>query len=220
MKKKRSLFLFGDSICFGQSISINNTWAFGLASVIDKMFPKSQLVVQNFGINGDTSRRALDRLRYDITSKAPDFMLIQFGMNDCNYWETDFGHARVSPEAFKANILEIVKKSSSAGVKHFFINTNHPSNKKINDDKVGGKYDANNRKYNDLIRKAFNHLSDQNYPVTLLDNEKAFESGICQDSNIKNFLLSDGVHLNTKGHHIYAEFLIPKILQILVPLLK
>jgi lysophospholipase L1-like esterase len=220
MKKNHTFFLFGDSICFGQSISINNTWAFGLASAADKNFPKSQLIFQNFGINGDTSRKALDRLGYDITSKNPDFILVQFGMNDCNYWETDLGHARVSPEAFKANIIEIVKKSSSAGVKHFFINTNHLSNKKTNDDKVGGKYDANNRKYNVLIREAYNKLLDQNYPVTLLDNEKAFESVICMDSNIKNLLLSDGVHLSTKGHQIYAEFLIPKILQILTPFLK
>ena len=109
------LYLFGDSICFGQLVSSYKTWASSLATALEKLNnSETRFLVQNAGVNGNTTRQALERLYYDVISHSPKYVLIQFGMNDCNYWETDRGLARVSPTAFMANLKEIVCKCEAA----------------------------------------------------------------------------------------------------------
>ena len=41
----------------------------------------------------------------------PDVMTLQFGLNDCNCWETDRGLPRVSEEAFRANLIEMIERA-------------------------------------------------------------------------------------------------------------
>ena len=88
---------------------------------------------------------------YDVTSHSPDYVLVQFGINDCNYWASDKGCSRIS-KAFIANIEEIVEKALMAGSKHCFINTNHPINKENStiDECICKTYDESNLEYNSL----------------------------------------------------------------------
>lgn len=83
--------------------------------------------MQNPSINGNTTRMALERMPYDIQSRNVDILVVGFGMNDCNYWETDRGLPRVSPQAFKANMNEIVKRAYASGIKKVVLHTNHTS---------------------------------------------------------------------------------------------
>ena len=64
---------------------------------------------------------------YDIQSHEPDLLLVQFGMNDCNFWESDRGNPRVSLDAFRANLREIYTRAFSFGVHNVIQLTNHPS---------------------------------------------------------------------------------------------
>jgi len=151
-QKTINLYLFGDSICFRQLVSSHKTWATALTKSFEALhLPGKQFLVQNAGVNGNTTRQALERMHYDVTSHAPDYVLIHFGMNDCNYWETDQGMPIVSPAAFMANPQEIVKKSLCSGVKHCFINTNHPSMKGLFRYISNKTYDQSNREYSTLI---------------------------------------------------------------------
>jgi len=85
IKQNVQLYLFGDSICFGQLISGHRTWASSLAESLEGLNSEHKtFLVQNVGVNGNTTRQALERLNYDVTSHAPKYVLIQFGMNDCN----------------------------------------------------------------------------------------------------------------------------------------
>ena len=58
-------------------------------------------------------------------SKKPFAVLIQFGINDCNCWDSDNGESRVSEEAFEANLKELVVKSLAAEISLIFLSTNH-----------------------------------------------------------------------------------------------
>lgn len=212
MKAKSKLikiYLFGDSICYGQLISSHQTWASHLARELEsRNNADREFLTQNTGVNGNTSRQALERMRYDITSHLPDFILVQFGMNDCNYWETDFGIPRVSQNAFVANLEEIIKRAFSAGVKHCFLATNHPSNKGTFKAISTITYDKSNAEYNELIREVYKSMIASGVPITLIDNEANFEKYLAENQsiNLSDLLLEDGVHLSELGHKLYIDY--------------
>ena len=210
------LYLFGDSICFGQLVNAHKTWAVKLSQELNKIETvNDSFVVQNAGVNGNTTRQALLRIHYDVISHNPDFLMIQFGMNDCNYWADDICLPRVSPKSFVANLAEMVDRGLSIGVKHIFLNTNHPSNKGNipHDDSIS--YDKSNSFYNQLIRDTANQLLDDGKPITLIDMESVFKSHISSKKKfgLENFLLDDGIHLSEEGHSIYNENLVPTVVE-------
>jgi len=206
---KNRIYLFGDSITYGQLVSNHLTWATTLAIMLDEHSPDDlKFTIQNTGVNGNTTRQALERLRYDVTSHKPDFVSVQFGMNDCNYWETDFIHPRVSHGAFAANLEEIVLKVLASGAKHCFIGTNHPSNKGAFKHIDTITYDESNAAYNELIRMVYKKLKHEDLPVTLIDNERNWIEYLSQNEQVglKDLLLEDGIHLSTKGHELYSDY--------------
>jgi len=214
IKQNVQLYLFGDSICFGQLISGHRTWASSLAESLEGLNSEHKtFLVQNVGVNGNTTRQALERLNYDVTSHAPKYVLIQFGMNDCNYWKSDGGLPRVSPKAFMANLEEIVRKCFKSGVSHCFINTNHPSRKGAFKHVHDITYDESNRQYNDHIREAVNIMQNSGLEITLFDIEKIWCDYLTSYSNLNlsDLLLDDGIHLSLSGHQLYSTSIVNEI---------
>lgn len=62
------------------------------------------------GVPGDTTRMGLERFPRDVQSLLPDVVVIQFGHNDANRWESDRGLPRVSQRAYEANLIEMVQR--------------------------------------------------------------------------------------------------------------
>ena len=212
-------YLFGDSICFGQLVNAYKTWASNLAVELAKIKDYgASFVVQNAGVNGNTTRQALQRMHYDVTSHRPDFMMIQFGMNDCNYWADDLILPRVSRQSFVANIEEIVDRAVASGVRHCFLNTNHPSLKGGFSHYSNITYDQSNEQYNQLIRNAHESMIAKGKPVTLIDMEMIWLSHLEESSSLQlqSLLLEDGIHLSEEGHLLYTNFLIPKVIEELI----
>jgi lysophospholipase L1-like esterase len=208
-------YLFGDSICFGQLVNAYKTWAVNLAVELAEIKDYGvPFVVQNAGVNGNTTRQALQRMHYDVTSHRPDFMMIQFGMNDCNYWADDLSLPRVSPNSFIANLEEIVDRAVASGVRHCFLNTNHPSHKGSFSHYSEVSYDESNAQYNQLVRDAHDRMIGNGQPVTLIDMEKIWLSHLDESPliHLETFLLDDGIHLSEEGHLVYTKFLIPKVI--------
>lgn len=207
--KKIRLFLFGDSICYGQLVSSHKTWAVALAEKLEASSTKHlSFVIQNASVNGNTTRQALERMSYDVTSHRPDYVLVQFGMNDCNYWQSDNGLPRVSEEAFAANLEEIIKKCFACGVKHVFLATNHLSQKDLFQQNRQVSYEESNRKYNKVIRGTYKQICSKGIKnVTLCDNERKWIQILTKDQFIKleRLLLNDGIHLSEAGHDVYIN---------------
>ena len=219
MKRPQTRFyIFGDSICFGQLVSSHETWATGLAKAIENLDgPNGKFLVQNAGVNGNTTRQALERMHYDVTSHSPNYVMVQFGLNDCNYWATDFGKPRVSQKSFLFNLIEIVDKALLAGVKHVFLNTNHPTNMGWRNDIAIKSYDDSNSEYSGLIREAYTILKSEGKPITCCDIEAAWQKHLNQNdkTELEYLSLNDGIHLSRKGHVLYQEVITPPVIEVL-----
>lgn len=182
---------FGDSICHGQHVSVDQTFVHRLARDLQEQTPN--LLVESRSINGNTTRQALERMSYDVTSHHPDAVYVQFGINDANVWATDFGECRVSLDAYRANLAEIVAKSRSAGARRVILGTNHPC-------RLGAEYSARLDRYNDAARSVAAELG-----LALVDVARAWPGD-------PGLILPDGVHLSKPGHDFYYALLKPVIL--------
>lgn len=206
---------FGDSICFGQGVSIHQGWVTRLSARLELLGEdlSKSLIVQNSGINGDTTRLALERMPYDVQSNGVDILIIQFGMNDCNHWVSDKGAPRVSPAAFEANLQEIIDRARLHGARHIILNTNHPTLR--NKEKMTGSdctYQENNRRYNAKIRDVFARNRET---VVLNDMEQIFDDEVGSDqSGLAKFLLVDHLHLSRAGHDVYFSHTWPIVEQV------
>lgn len=203
--EKRFVF-FGDSICVGQGVSIHKGWVPRIAaSITDAIGDDADLVVVNASVNGNTTRQALERMPYDVQSHGVDILLVQFGMNDCNYWATDNGGPRVSRRAFEANLEEIIQRGRRFGASKVFLNTNHPTSRTTEVMKPTQlTYQQSNAEYNEAIRAVAERLGD----IHLFDVEKHFWEVIeTRQLKVEDCLLSDGLHLSELGHDIYYELL-------------
>jgi acyl-CoA thioesterase I len=210
--KALHVFFFGDSICWGQGVSPHAGWVGRISQHLDAVGQEvgRSVLVANAGVNGNTTRLALERMHHDVLSHGCDVLLVQFGMNDCNYWRTDNGVPRVSPAAFKANLHEIMDRGRAAGVRRLFLNTNHPSARYAEMPPSHVRYQDSNALYNELTREVARERDD----VRLIDVEtrfrEAIEAGL---STIDALVLPepDMLHLSLRGHDLYFSFVSPQV---------
>ena len=215
MQNFLKVFFFGDSICVGQHVSIHKGWVTQASAQLSALGQKHNhvITVTNASGNGRTTREALERMPYEVQSQKPDILIVQFGMNDGNYWQSDGGVPRVSKKSFAANLEEIIVRARVFGVKRIFLNTNHPSGLT---DKIMPcqdiSYQQSVEEYNQIIRDVAVGQSADHDDVTLNDIEQAFLD--YADSNRERLLelvlpAPDLLHLSEKGHRKYFELVYP-----------
>jgi acyl-CoA thioesterase I len=204
---------FGDSICVGQGVSIHKGWVTRLAERLDRKFASSpgRLLFTNSSVNGRTTRQALEDMPYHIQSQGISLILIQFGLNDCNYWLTDKGNARVSLDAYIANIREMVARSRSFGAQKIILNTNHPTSRSKDVIPFTNiTYEQSNRQYNQALREIIPTLGSD---IIFQDVENHFNNIIKNGVMIESLLLDDGLHLSELGHDHYLELMSPNVIE-------
>ena len=205
-KPRIRIFFFGDSICFGQGVSPHLTWVTRLSRALDERFsPRADVLTQNPSVNGNTTRMALERMPYDVQSHAPDVLYIQFGLNDCNGWETDRGRPRVSRDAFGANLGEMVDRGRIFGAKQVILGTNHPTTRTARLPYVDHSYEEANGAYNAVIRQVA-----QAKGTLLADAELAFDEAVnAGAARYADLVLVDQLHLSRAGHDLYLRNRLP-----------
>lgn len=209
--KKFHMTFFGDSICVGQGVSMYHGWVTRLARDIDDWVEGygCEGLVTNASVNGRTTRQALEDMPYQVQSHGSDMLLLQFGLNDCNYWESDKGVPRVSRAAFVANLQEIIERGRRSGARAFILNNNHPTSRtEAILPHTSISYEDSNRSYNQAIREVAQTAKDD---VFFIDVELIFQNEIKKGGSAANFLLEDGLHLNARGHTLYYEKVSPMI---------
>lgn len=202
---------FGDSICVGQGVSPHLTWAVRLAARIEAELAAAgrRVCVLNPSINGDTTRKALERMAFDIQAGGVDAILIQFGLNDANRWETDRGLPRVSEAAFAANLHEMIARARAFGAGPVLLNTNHPTTRdRAPFPHYPATYESGNQRYNEIIRRVAAEAED----VVLTDIAAVFARKTASGVPLASLLLADGLHLSAAGHDIYLDALTPPVL--------
>ena len=207
------VLFFGDSICVGQYVSIHKGWVTRISQRLSELEPPdARFVVVNASANGRTTRQALEAMPYEVQSQHPEVMILQFGMNNCNYWASDPGVPRVSPKAFEANLEEIMERAFNCGTQTVLLNTNHPSG--LTDRIMNGttfSYQKSCEQYNELIRRVADRCDER---VLLTDIERVFFQYTDGDPDRLTDLLMpapDLLHLSEKGHDLYYEHLGPVI---------
>jgi lysophospholipase L1-like esterase len=203
---------FGDSICVGQGVSIYNGWVTRVAGRLERIAEdrNREIVVTNASVNGNTTRQALERMPYDVQSHGVDILIVQFGMNDCNYWQTDKGLPRVSPAGFAANLVEIIDRGRAFGANWIFLHNNHPTTR--DHELIPGApktYEESNREYNAIVRRIAAEAAND---VVFIDIEASFKDVAGDDrERLASLLLADGLHLSRKGHDVYFDVIADKI---------
>jgi lysophospholipase L1-like esterase len=99
------IICIGDSVTYGQGVRADEAWPAVLAELTGHD-------VRNEGVCGDTSRLGLERFPNAVQMHRPDVVVVQFGHNDANIWETDNGLPRVSKDAYVANVVEMVARTA------------------------------------------------------------------------------------------------------------
>jgi lysophospholipase L1-like esterase len=176
-----------------------------MSALMAKLHKEKNILVVNASRNGDTTRLALERMPGEVQAYGLDILFVQFGINDCNHWETDSGCPRVSPEAFEANLREIIARGRFFGAKTVLINTNHPTLKKI--DFMEKLHQENNAAYNEICR----NVAIKDNSIILIDTEALFLKTLSADFLLTDLLLPDGIHLSESGHDLYLKSVWPAL---------
>lgn len=151
---------------------------------------------------------ALERMPFDVQSHKVDILVVTFGMNDCNYWKSDQGMPRVSPDAFEANMKEIIMRSFHFGSRTVIIHTNHPSPRTDFMAETGITYSESNHFYNNIIRK----IASENTGAVFVDIETIMMNMVSKKKyKVSDYTQKDGVHLSRLGNDVYYENICPVI---------
>ncbi|MDC1497055.1 SGNH/GDSL hydrolase family protein [Pelagibacteraceae bacterium] len=212
-KLNLKITFFGDSIFTGQGVSIYKGWVTKLASFFDD-YSKDlnyEFLITNSSVNGRTTRIALEDMQYQVMSQGVDILVLQFGLNDCNCWATDFGMPRVSKAAYIENLKEIIDRARVAGASKILLNNNHPTSRtKVFMPGTDKTFEDSNKEYslavNEVCSKLGPHVRFQNI-------YQSFKDVLSETKlDITDFLLEDGLHLNERGHEVYYSLMRPLII--------
>jgi lysophospholipase L1-like esterase len=199
---------FGDSITAGQYVSPSRHWTTLLAERLSDL--ESTHVLYSVGaVSGDTTRQGLERFPTEVQSMRPHVITIQFGLNDCNRWQTDGGLSRVSELAFEANLLEMIGRARRFGTTQVILCTNHPTLRTTTFED-GATYEDCRRRYNEIVRHVA-HDAD----VVLFDVDAEFAP---LEPRLAELLMEppDVLHLSAAGHAVYADLLEPVLREALL----
>jgi lysophospholipase L1-like esterase len=204
MRKSITLVHMGDSITFGQYLDPSLCWTTLVDERLADRFADSvDIVSLNRGVSNDTTRMGLERFPADVQHAAPDVMTLQFGLNDCNCWQTDGGLPRVSERAFTANLVEMIARARRFGALEIVMQTNHRTLRRGRLPS-GEVYESANARYNELIREVAGATK-----VELCDIQRVFEP--FDDETLRRLLLPapDVLHLSEEGNAIVANAIYP-----------
>jgi acyl-CoA thioesterase-1 len=187
--------ILGDSICYGDGVSREDSWVWLLSAALAKSAP--ECVVRNSGVNGSTARQGLQRLP-GLLLQAPDLLYVQFGLNDA--WQG------VQLESYGTTMRDIVFQALEGGTGAVILSTNHPVCATEDQQEHGGKrYREAVRLFNACLRDFFTPRPER---VTMVDMERFFES-FGGSERQAGLLQPDGVHLSAEGNAAYFRRLEP-----------
>ncbi len=181
----KTIVVLGDSISAGFGIEVQQGWVALLQNRLTAQH--SPYVINNESISGDTTAGGLARIDDALRRHKPQIVLIELGAND--------GLRGLSPEAMKANLIEMVKRAEKAGARVLLLAMKIPPN-------YGKRY----------IEMFYNI-----YPQLAAELKVPYVPFILEDVALKTELMqADGLHPNALAQPVVAE----KIWGYLSPILK
>ena len=116
-----TIVAFGDSITFGYGVSKKCTYTRRLESFLPQCYPSVNWKIENSGVNGDTTREALERIQKDVLDYHPNIVFILFGSNDSCLLEDQYR----TPYEYEKNLCSIVEQIQNHN-NHTGLQAAHP----------------------------------------------------------------------------------------------
>ncbi len=160
------------------------------------LYPDTAFQFVNRGVDGDRTAELLQRVKKDVVDENPDYVVLEVGINDV--WCRFSRGEEVTPEAFRANYLQLVDTILATGAKLFLI---QPYALKMGDKQ---RFRPFLERFNDIIRE----IADVR-DVALVPVDEIF-MGVTQDIDPAQFT-TDGVHPTHRGCRYIADLLIKEL---------
>ncbi|MCU6712026.1 SGNH/GDSL hydrolase family protein [Paenibacillus sp. J5C_2022] len=74
---------------FGESTTRSGRWPYLVARNLERMYPQASVVTSNVAVGGESSLRGIERLESDVLKANPDFVFIEYMLNDVCTGESD-----------------------------------------------------------------------------------------------------------------------------------
>lgn len=104
--KEWKIVCLGDSLTYGYGVLSHVAYPAVLAQELPEKRPESQWRIYNRGVNGDTSRDALQRLEADVLQLKPQIVVILLGSNDSALNEGQY----CTPWQYEQNLSQILEQ--------------------------------------------------------------------------------------------------------------
>jgi len=181
-------------VCVGDSLTAPKD---GYVALLAKALKPLKIRVINAGLGGDKTPQTLSRLRQDVIARKPDAVSIFLGTNDGvigrGRWADE---PRVSPEAYRCNLVWIMYLCRQKGIRKFSITP--PMFYE------GGLWTDFGEPFS-LYRIAAREAADE-MGARLVPADVAFQQEWQKHPGHTGLLLTDdGAHLNAAGHRLVAE---------------
>jgi len=223
MKEKYDILLYGDSISKGVVFDEKQ----GRYVLLDKSFyqlVKNRLngLLHNAATFGNTITRALQHLKKDILAKKPDVVILEFGGNDCDFnWEgiadnpelnhqpkTDFVTFRKAIEETvldlkKQDIVPVLMTLPPLDSERYFSWIT----------KKGAVAEKNILHWLGSVSRIYWWQEKYNSAILSIAKETKtiwidVRSAFLQTKDYREYLCKDGIHPNSKGHHLMAKVIL------------
>ncbi len=197
------IIVFGDSIAYG-AWDPEGGWVARLRRFLDKKLMqvgKSETIVYNSSISGDTTDEILERLSTELKTRMAtekgreNYVIIAIGGNDAAYMHEKKDNW-VNADKFRNNIVTVINEIRKAGAKPMCIGITPVDQEKVDPCPWATEISYKNnetRKYESIIQEVCEKEGVPFLPIV--------------DSLGENYkeLLYDGVHPNAEGHQKIYE---------------
>jgi dihydrofolate reductase len=181
------IICFGDSITQGYGLDDSQRWT----GLLARSLPGHEL--HNYGVCGETTALALDRIVDEILPLLPAIVIVEFGLNDGARYPGRL-RPRVSLAEFRDNLGEILALCRAAGGTCLLV-----AHHRVQETNEGHATPYVVEPYNLMIRELA-----QAQQVALVDI--AAQVG-ARGEDALGLLDADGVHLSPAGNRTYATII-------------
>jgi len=171
---KKLIAAFGDSLTRGNDLKIDLAYPFLLENHLKSI--DCDYEVLNFGINGDTTERALSRIHFVTEIENIKIVILELGANDTA--------KKVPSDEIKANLQKIIAEFKKRNITVVLCGY-----------ELSEAFDV---KYREDVKKMYSDLAKENNLIFL----PSFMKDV---SNKKELMTADNVHPNEKGVEKIAQ---------------
>ena len=176
------LAALGDSLTYGWMTQYG--FLDYLEILIKKKYSKSELLIFNKGVPGDTAKDGLYRVEKDVIKLSPDLVFIQFALNDA--------YSGCTVNEFQKNIESIIVKIKDRLNSEIALLTS-----------VAIQDNGMNKIANEFYMRIIK--SGEKFKLPVVSVHKYWEKKIASGINHSLLVQYDGVHPTEKGYELMAE---------------